>query len=230
MLSSLFKARADTLPREAKQWKFSIRQLWLLRQEWQILKMILPQKNGHRIKTPSSKLMILVSYYWENNFIRIFFSVPRFLGIIDRRCCVLSGPPCIIGYVYVPNISMMNVWTSQSLPRQLIDQFKYCHSTMASIQLHFTLCICLSIYLSFIHSFFLSFFRLSFVSVSLIFAVKHIRQNTCEANIVRNTFPTPTLYPTIIISHSNSVMKLNEFWWSFLLFDPDLKHWGQHCS
>ena len=71
MLSSLFKARADTLPGEAKQSKFSVRQLWLLRQERQILKMTLPQKNRHRIRTSSSKLMILVSICWENDFIQI---------------------------------------------------------------------------------------------------------------------------------------------------------------
>ena len=34
-------------------------------------KMTLPQKNGHRIKTPSSKLMILVSFCWEKNSISI---------------------------------------------------------------------------------------------------------------------------------------------------------------
>ena len=34
------------------------------------MKMTLPQKNGHRIKTPSSKLTILVSSCWEKNFIR----------------------------------------------------------------------------------------------------------------------------------------------------------------
>ena len=100
MLSSFFKARADTLPRGAKQWKFAVRQLWLLRQKWQILKMTLPQKNDHRIKTPSSKLMILVSCYWEKNSVHInahnlFHFLPRFLEIIDRRCCILSGPPCI---------------------------------------------------------------------------------------------------------------------------------------
>ena len=32
--------------------------------------MTLPQKNGHGIKTPSSKLTILVSSCWEKNFIR----------------------------------------------------------------------------------------------------------------------------------------------------------------
>ena len=35
------------------------------------LKMALPQKNGHRIKTPSSRLMILVSFRWEKNSVRI---------------------------------------------------------------------------------------------------------------------------------------------------------------
>ena len=33
-------------------------------------KMTLPQKNGSRIKTPSSKLKILVSSCWKKNFIR----------------------------------------------------------------------------------------------------------------------------------------------------------------
>ena len=69
MLSSVLKARADTLSGGTKQWKFAVRQLWLLRQKWQILKLTLPQKNGHRIKTPSSKLMILVSFCWKRNSI-----------------------------------------------------------------------------------------------------------------------------------------------------------------
>ena len=38
--------------------------------EGQILKMTLPQENGHRIKTPSSNLKILMSSCWEKNFIR----------------------------------------------------------------------------------------------------------------------------------------------------------------
>ena len=65
----------------------------------QILKITLPQKNSRRIKTPSSKLMILVSSCWEKNFMHNnahnFHSVPRFLEIIDRKCCILSGPPYI---------------------------------------------------------------------------------------------------------------------------------------
>ena len=31
MLASLYKARADTLPGEAKQWEIVVRKLWLLR-------------------------------------------------------------------------------------------------------------------------------------------------------------------------------------------------------
>ena len=61
-----FTKQEQTLyPGEPKYWK-----LWLLRQKWQILKMTLPQKNGHRIQTPSSKLMILVSSCWKKNLIR----------------------------------------------------------------------------------------------------------------------------------------------------------------
>ena len=77
--------------------------------EEQILKMTLPQKNGHRIKTPSSKLTILVSSYWKKNFIRnnaytILILSPRFLAIIDRMGCILSGPPCIsLILKHIPN-------------------------------------------------------------------------------------------------------------------------------
>ena len=102
MLSSFYKARANTLPRVAKQWKLSVRQLYLLRQKWQILKMTLPQKKrptGHRIQTPSSKLMILVSSCWEKNDIRnnghsLFILSLVFFEIIECKCCFLSGPPC----------------------------------------------------------------------------------------------------------------------------------------
>ena len=70
MLSSFFKARADTLPGEAKQWKIFGTSLRLLRPKWQIFLMTLPQKNGHGIKSPSSKLMILVSSCWKKNCIQ----------------------------------------------------------------------------------------------------------------------------------------------------------------
>ena len=60
MLASLYKARADTLPGEAKQWKIFGTKIVTFEIEGQILKMTLPQKNGHRIKTPSSKLTISV--------------------------------------------------------------------------------------------------------------------------------------------------------------------------
>ena len=86
----------------AKQWKISVRQLWLLRQTCQILKMTLPQKNGYRIKTPSSKLMILVSFCWEKNYMyalmhTTFSFCPLFSwNYWSYRCCILSGPPCIV--------------------------------------------------------------------------------------------------------------------------------------
>ena len=104
MLSSFYKARTNTLPGGAKQRKFSVRQLWLLRQKWQILKMTLPQKNGHRIQTLSSKTMIMVPSCWQKEFYthwwtQLVYSVPRFLEIIDRMCCILSGPPCILTHV-----------------------------------------------------------------------------------------------------------------------------------
>ena len=104
-MSSFFKARADTLPclpGEAKQWEIVGTSIMTFETELQILKMTLPQKNGHRIKTPSLKFMILVSSCWKKNFIRNYANhfVPRFLEIIDRRCCILSGPPCI-GYAYL---------------------------------------------------------------------------------------------------------------------------------
>ena len=67
-----------------------------------ILKMTLLQKNGYRIKMPSSKSLILVSFCWNKNFLRIYALtnliynvVPNFFEISDCRCCILSGPPCI---------------------------------------------------------------------------------------------------------------------------------------
>ena len=51
-------------PGEATQRNSSRPQSWLLIEKKQILKMTLPQKNGSRIKTPSSKLLILESFCW----------------------------------------------------------------------------------------------------------------------------------------------------------------------
>ena len=85
-------------PREATQRNSSRPQSWLLIEK-QILKMTLPQKNGSRIKTPSSKLLILVSLFcWDFFFFYQLMSsliCPDFFEISDNRCCVLSGPPCI---------------------------------------------------------------------------------------------------------------------------------------
>ena len=58
-------------PGEATQRNSSQPQSWLLIEKKQILKMTLPPKNGSRIKTPSSKLLILVSFCWKKNVLRI---------------------------------------------------------------------------------------------------------------------------------------------------------------
>ena len=49
----------------------SLPQTWLLIQKEQILKITLPQKNGSRIKTPSSKSLILVSFCRRKNVLFI---------------------------------------------------------------------------------------------------------------------------------------------------------------
>ena len=54
-------------PGGATQRNSSLPQTWLLIQKEQILKMTLPQKNCSRIKTPSSKSLILVSFCWKKN-------------------------------------------------------------------------------------------------------------------------------------------------------------------
>ena len=53
------QSKSKHFTRGSQTMKILVRQSWLLRQKWQILKMTLAQKNGHRIKTLSSKLMIL---------------------------------------------------------------------------------------------------------------------------------------------------------------------------
>ena len=55
----------------ATQRNSSLPQTWLLIQKEQILKLTLPQKNGSRIKTPSSKSLILVSFCWKKNVLLI---------------------------------------------------------------------------------------------------------------------------------------------------------------
>ena len=57
-------------PGEATQRNSSLSQSWLLIQKKQILKMTLAQKNCSRIKTPSSKSWIFVSFCWKKNFLR----------------------------------------------------------------------------------------------------------------------------------------------------------------
>ena len=69
MLALLYKARANTLPGEANQWKIFGTEIVTFEIEGQIFKITLPQKNSHRIKTPSSNLTIVVSSCWGKNFI-----------------------------------------------------------------------------------------------------------------------------------------------------------------
>ena len=57
---------------EGTQRNSSLPKSWLLIQKKQILKMTLLQRNGSRIKTPSSKSLILVSLSWKKNFLHIY--------------------------------------------------------------------------------------------------------------------------------------------------------------
>ena len=55
----------------ATQRNSSLPQTLLLIQKEQIWKMTLPQKNGSRIKMPSSKSLSLVSFCWKKNVLLI---------------------------------------------------------------------------------------------------------------------------------------------------------------
>ena len=73
-------------------------QTWLLIQKEQILKITLPQKNGSRIKTPSSKLTILVSSCWEkhytnNNAHKFFILFLVFLNLLIGSVAFFLGHP-----------------------------------------------------------------------------------------------------------------------------------------
>ena len=64
-------------------------------------KMTLPQKNGHRIKTPSSKLMILVSFCWENNSIRIYAHSFFILSLVFLKLLIV-GVAFFLGHPVLP--------------------------------------------------------------------------------------------------------------------------------
>ena len=101
-LALLYKARADTLPGEAKQLNIFGTLIVTFEIEGQILKITLPQKSGHRIKTSSSKLTILVSSCWEKNFIRnnvhnFFILSLVFLKLLIVSVAFFLGHPV---YVY----------------------------------------------------------------------------------------------------------------------------------
>ena len=67
MLSSFYKARANTYTRRSQTME-----IFGMTFETEVANFendIASLKNGHRIQTPSSKLMILVSTCWKKNFI-----------------------------------------------------------------------------------------------------------------------------------------------------------------
>ena len=71
-----------------------------------IMKMTLPQKNGHRIKTPLLKLMILVSFYWEKNSLRInahnfFIFSLVFLKLLIVSVAFFLGHPVCVSLSYI---------------------------------------------------------------------------------------------------------------------------------
>ena len=89
--------------------------------EGQILKITLPQKNGHRIKMPKSKLMSLVSSCWEKNCIRKnaqnFFNLSLlFLKLLIGSVAFVLGHPVLIprilhGFTFKTTLSMS--WLQQ---------------------------------------------------------------------------------------------------------------------
>ena len=111
-------------PGEATQRNSSLPQSWLLIQKFkQNLKMTLPQKNGHRIKTPSSKLTILVSSCWKKNFIRnnahnFFILSLVFLILLNVSVAFFLGHPVQTSYYYYYTLRSSNM---PSRSRPLVD-------------------------------------------------------------------------------------------------------------
>ena len=74
----------------ATQRNSSLPQTGLLIQKEQILKMTLPQKNGSRIKTPSSKSLIWVSFCWEKYVLLINALTNSILLLISLKLVILA--------------------------------------------------------------------------------------------------------------------------------------------
>ena len=55
-----------------------------------------PWNQNTLIKINDLGIILLGKEFYTQWCTQIFHSVPRFLEIIDRKCCVLSGPPCIL--------------------------------------------------------------------------------------------------------------------------------------
>ena len=79
--------------------------------------MTLPQKNGHRIKTPSSKLTILVSSCWKKNCIRnnahnFFILSLVFLKLLIVSVAFFLGHPVYVWCTRVENWYIYHLHTS----------------------------------------------------------------------------------------------------------------------
>ena len=85
----------------ATQRNSSLPQTWLLIQKEQILKMTLPQKNCSRIKTPSSKSLILLSFGWKKNVLLINALTNFILCLISLKL-VIVGVAFFLGHPVYP--------------------------------------------------------------------------------------------------------------------------------
>ena len=90
MLSSFFKARADSLPGEAKQWKIYGTSIETFETEVSNSENDIAQQYGHRIKTPPSKLMILVSSCWGENVYAIMHTTFKFLSLVFLKLLIVG--------------------------------------------------------------------------------------------------------------------------------------------
>ena len=86
---------------EGTQRNSSLPQSWLLIQKNQILKMTLLQINGSLenqnafIKIIDLGVILLEKEFLTHLCTHLFDLVPYFFEMSDRRCCILTGPPCI---------------------------------------------------------------------------------------------------------------------------------------
>ena len=93
---------------EGIQRNSSLPQLWLLIQKKQNLKWHCFRKNGSRIKTPSSKSLILVSFCWKKDFLRIYALTNLSWSLISLKL-VIIGVAFFLGHPVYHNDNLRNV-------------------------------------------------------------------------------------------------------------------------